>query len=91
MAVKDTRKQKNHDGNLTEKAAEAQPWETLCLDLKGPYHIRRKGKKPLRLQAVTMIDPATRWFGVAEICRTRVLDWIYGIRSPQLYRTRVLY
>jgi hypothetical protein len=37
------------------------------VDLIGPYQIRRKGKKPLRLQAVTMIDPATGWFEVAEI------------------------
>ena len=52
---------------MPAKNAEAQPWEILCVDLIGSYHIRHKGKKPLRLQAVTMIDPATGWFEVAEI------------------------
>ena len=61
------KKQKRHYGHLPTKAAEAQPWETLCVDLIGPYQIRRKGKTPLRLHAVTMIDPATGWFEVAEI------------------------
>ena len=61
------KKQKCHYGPLPAKNAEAQPWEILCVDLIGPYHIRRKGKKPLQLQAATMIDPATGWFEVAEI------------------------
>jgi transposase InsO family protein len=61
------KKQKRHYGHLPAKAAEAQPWEILCVDLIGPYQVRRKGKEPLRLQAVTMIDPATGWFEVAEI------------------------
>jgi hypothetical protein len=32
----------------------------------GPYQIRRKGKKTFRLQAITMIDPATGWFEIVE-------------------------
>ena len=61
------KKQKRHYGHLPIKVAEAQPWEVLCVDLIGPYQVRCKGKEPLRLQAVTMIDPATGWFEVAEI------------------------
>ena len=53
-------------GKLPPKVAEAQPWEQLCVDLIGPYLIRRKGKPPLRLMAVTMIDPATGWFEIRE-------------------------
>ena len=36
------------------------------MDLIGPYTVERKGKKPLQLQAVTMIDPATGWFEIIE-------------------------
>ena len=36
------KKQKRHYGHLPTKAAEAQPWETLCVDLIGPYAICRK-------------------------------------------------
>ena len=62
------KKQNRHYGHLPTKATEAQPWETLCMDLIGPYQIQWKGKEPLWLQAVTtMIDPATGWFEVAEI------------------------
>ena len=67
MSVKDIKKQKRHYVQLPAKNAEAQPWEILCVDLIGPYHIRRKGKKPLQLQVITMIDPATGWFEFAEI------------------------
>ena len=61
------KKQKKHYGHLPAKDAEAQPWETLCVDMIGPYQIRRKGKKPLKLRAVTMIDPATGWFEIVEV------------------------
>ena len=54
-------------GHLPPKEAETEPWETLCVDLIGPYTLERKGKKkPLKLQALTMIDPATRWFEIVE-------------------------
>ena len=61
------KKQIRKFGHLPEKVAEAEPWEKLCVDLIGPYTIRRKGKhKPdLQLKAVTMIDPATGWFEIA--------------------------
>jgi len=54
-------------GHLPEKQAEYHPWEKLCVDLIGPYTIKRKGKKDLTLWFVTMIDPATSWFEVVEI------------------------
>ena len=49
------------------KTAEAEPWDKLCVDLIGPYSVKRKGKKKLTLWAVTMIDPATGWFEMKEI------------------------
>ena len=54
------KKQKKKYGHLPEKTAEGEPWEQLCVDLIGPYTIERKGRKPLKLEAVTIIDPADR-------------------------------
>ena len=38
----------------------------MCVDLIGPYKIRRKGKNYLVLKVVTMIDPATGWFEIHQ-------------------------
>ena len=54
-------------GKLPPKQAETNPWDTLCVDLIGPYMIPRKGKTPLKLWCLTMIDPATGWFEMAQI------------------------
>ena len=57
---------KKNYGFLPEKQAETTPWDKLCVDLIGPYTIRRKGKQPLKLQCCTMIDPATGWFEISQ-------------------------
>ena len=54
-------------GNLPPKQAEINPWDTLCVDLIGPYTIPWKGKKTLILWCLTIINPATGWFEVAQI------------------------
>jgi hypothetical protein len=54
-------------GHLPEKEAEAIPWDKLCVDMIGPYNIKLKRKPPLTLWCVTMIDPATSWFEMAEV------------------------
>jgi transposase InsO family protein len=54
-------------GLIPPKQAEATPWDKLCVDLIGPYKIRRKGKKDLVCKCVTMIDPATGWFEIQQI------------------------
>jgi transposase InsO family protein len=54
-------------GKLPAKLAEENPWDTLCVDLIGPYKIERKGKKDLKLWCLTMIDPATGWFEMQQI------------------------
>jgi hypothetical protein len=54
------------------------PWHTLCIDLIGPYKIGDDIKKKVKgkivivreaptLWCLTMIDPATNWFEVAQI------------------------
>jgi transposase InsO family protein len=78
-------------GKLPAKLAEENPWDTLCVDLIGPYKIERKGKKDLKLWCLTMIDPATGWFEmeqisnktaaeVADICET---TWFTRYPLPQ--------
>jgi hypothetical protein len=54
-------------GKLPAKVAKENPWDTLCVDLIGPYKIERKGKKDLKLWCLTMIDPATGWFEMHQI------------------------
>ena len=53
-------------GWLPPKEAEAIPWDKLCIDLIGPYKIRRKGGKALECKCVTTIDPATGWFEIHQ-------------------------
>ena len=63
-------KEKRHTkkyGLLPEKKLESEPWEIICVDLIGPYTIKRKEKESLTLWCVTMIDPAIGWFEMAEI------------------------
>ena len=54
-------------GKLPPKVAEVVPWETLCIDLVGPYTVTLKNNKETTLSAMTFIDPATGWFEIAEL------------------------
>ena len=54
-------------GKLPPKRAEKNPWETLYIDLIGPFKIPQKVKNPLKLWCLTMIYPATGWFEMAQI------------------------
>jgi hypothetical protein len=51
-------------GHLPPKAAEEVPWETLCIDLIGPYLVagQNKSEPDMRLHCLTMIGPVTGWF-----------------------------
>ena len=61
-----TKQRQKKYGLLPPKEAEATPWDKLCVDLIGPYKIRRKGQKDLICRCVTMIDPATGWFEIHQ-------------------------
>ena len=54
-----SKRQAKKYGWLIPKEAEAKPWDKMCIDLIGPYKIRRKGTQDLICRCVTMIDPAT--------------------------------
>ena len=54
-------------GLLPVKEAELVPWERLCVDLIGPYTVTLDAGQQKKLWAITMIDPTTGWFDIAEI------------------------
>jgi hypothetical protein len=60
------KKQRKKYGLLPEKIAKSTPWDKLCVDLIGPYNIRRMDKTTLICRCVTMIDPATGWFEIYQ-------------------------
>lgn len=64
-------------GHLPPKEAEVQPWQTVCIDLIGPYPIGHK-ENETSLWCLTMIDPATGWFEIAEIPNKRA-DYVANI------------
>ena len=53
-------------GKLSVKLAEEIPWNKLCVDLIGPYKIHIKGREPLILKDLTMIDLVTGWFEIRQ-------------------------
>ena len=53
--------------SLTPKSCRSNTWDKFCVDLIGPYKIRRKGKPVLTCSCVTMIDPKTGWFKLHEV------------------------
>eukprot|EP00957_Ditylum_brightwellii_P014316 1077663-Ditylum_brightwellii.AAC.1 len=64
-----TKQQYTKHGCLLEKQPNKQPWETLCVDLIGLYHISQgtgSTKIMIVLYCVTMVDPATCWFDIEE-------------------------
>ena len=62
-----TKRSKEKYGKLPAKLAEEIPRNKLFVDLIGPYVIIRKvNKENLHLKAVTMINPLTGWFEIAQ-------------------------
>ena len=62
------KKCKNHKyGKLPAKLAIATPWEVLCVNLIGPYTLKGTDKTVIDFMYITMIDPATSWFRIAEL------------------------
>ncbi len=54
-------------GHLPPKTVITNPWECLCVDLIGPYTLKGKDKLQRDFMALTMIDPASSWFEIAEL------------------------
>jgi transposase InsO family protein len=51
---------------MPPKIAESQHWEHSCVDMIGPHHVQRRGRKTSRLQAIAVIDTATGWFEIVQ-------------------------
>ena len=43
------------------------PWDTVCVDLVGPYTVTDQTGTDRTLMAMTFIDPATGWFEITEL------------------------
>jgi hypothetical protein len=54
-------------GHLPPKTVITNPWECLCVDLIGPYTLKSKDNSQVDFMALTMIDPASSWFEIAEL------------------------
>ncbi len=54
-------------GHLPPKTVLTNPWECLCVDLIGPYTLKGKDGLQIDFMALTMIDPASGWFKIAEL------------------------
>jgi hypothetical protein len=52
---------------LPTKLVVTKPWNTLCVDLIGPYTLKVKDGTVTDFMCVTMIDPATSWFEIVEL------------------------
>ena len=49
-------------GKLPTKTPDAKPWETVCVDLIGPYPIKGDNYDNGKFWALTIIDPVLGWF-----------------------------
>jgi hypothetical protein len=54
-------------GHLPPKTAITNPWECLCVDLIGPYTLKDEDNLQIDFMALTMIDPTSSWFQIAEL------------------------
>ena len=43
------------------------PWETVCIDLIGPYTVTDRLGNDRILNTMTFVDPATGWFEITDI------------------------
>jgi hypothetical protein len=75
--------QKKKYGHLPVKDVEAHPWQTLCVDLIGPYTVRTK-KGTQSLHAMTMFYPATSWFEVVEIPNKKAVTCANSVENTWL-------
>ena len=74
------------NGKLPDKRAEETQWNKICVDLMFPYKICRKGKEPLMVKLVTIIDPVTRWFEVVQYSDNKTMTVANLVETNWLVR-----
>ena len=65
---------------------EETPWNKLSVDLIGPYKIHRKGKEPLILKYITIIDYVTGLFEVTQYCDKKEMTIANLVETKWLVR-----
>ena len=74
-------------GKLSDNLSEEIPWNKLCVDIIGPYVIRRKcNKENLHLKAVMIIDSVTGWFEIAQYEDRRAISTANLVETTWMYR-----
>ena len=58
--------------------------EKICIEIIGPYEIKRKEKLDLVLKAVTIIDPATGWFEI-NLCGDKRSDTVANMKEQEWF------
>ena len=71
---------------LPAKLAEETLWNKSCVDIIGPYKIRRKGKELLILKSVTMMYPITGWFEVTQYSDKKLMTIASFVETTWLVR-----
>ncbi len=69
------KRQSHKYGHLPPKTVITNPWECLCVDLIGPYTLKSKDNSQIEFMALTMIDPTSSWFEIAELPVVKQLYW----------------
>ncbi len=54
-------------GHLPPKTVITNPWECLSVDLIGLYTLKGKDNLQMNFMALTMINPTSSWFEIAEL------------------------
>ncbi len=62
-------------GHLPQETLYTILWECLCADLIGPYTLKGKDNLQIDFMALTMIDPTSSWFEIAELPIVKQLCW----------------
>jgi hypothetical protein len=66
-SFQDNKSRSQKYGHLPPKTIYTITWECLCVDLIGPYTLKGKDNLQIDFMALTMINPASSWFKIAEL------------------------
>ena len=73
---------------LSPKVLNDIPWHTVCIDQIGPYEVTDNNGTVQKLNAMTMVDPATGWFKIIEVpdkqaeTAAKLFDRVWLCRYP---------
>ena len=66
LKLSKVQKKKKKYNKIPPKNVELIPWDTVCIDLVGPYTVTNQKDNDRFLNAITFLDPAIGWFEIAE-------------------------